>query len=1100
MASPEPIAKVIQETLDSRRKSLGRKDNNPYTPKSESSKDKYFKEMLRTPYLYMLSTTDIQETRRNSAKIKAAMEKREAALSADEKTHLIQKEDLEGNEDRSYLNEGWVTYTYDEDDKETVTVKGPILLSNTELSEEVGKTIKFGYGAYKPRGKKNRPYRPNAGVKGLTSEYISSAQQAFQRKVTVTWTCFTLEDLDVLQERFMTMGRKVYVEWGWAKDGLMPTPIFLEERTDGTYKVKEDVVKDKKIYNDEGNLTDIQSAAKLLKKEVLKAGEGEFDALIGYIEGFEFSQREDGGFDCTTNLTINGGNVFKSKPDPKKDPVPGEKIKPDMVSSKGGFIDAISRLPRILNHYLETSKTYPQKEKTIYEDYTTAESFESTTEEKNWWGKTFTGGHWDEDNAKRRTTSVQGLSTKTSQYRYNQNAIVKVDKTKFWEDFTKSGAFAGDEEGIDKQLKNIQRKGGFGKMRGDPRIEVYPHTSWVRYGWFEDNILNRFFSIVEEEGNFRDQIRSVKKYSEEEEKELEMRKAYYRERRTEKERKELIAAVSLNTFPVGIVAAASAKKLYGEQVWTHKTLSKIVADKKSSICTNHTAFKTPNINNFIFPGRFDLKGKGYNTRGLFGDDYLKKNPHQAGLKDEKYHTGQIEFEKGEEHATAKAYQDYLSSEENRTESDNPEDIKELQELLRQFRISGEDLDMNETAIVPYLELKLLESVVKEIAGPVDENTGEPIPPSRPFTTSKGDGFIRNIFINVDKLTKIFETPADSLGANFNLLRQTLIQETGGMIDIKAKQLDDGNIILEDTKNTKEDDSVLADLQSKTSPDGIYEFPVHTHDSFVDSQDISSDMGSKMQQIMMSKQFASQGIKDENGNLIAQAIFDGVLEKEKLVEGSTDNTKEVKPITRPATPYDLQFSESDEGWETYGQLDGDEDLPMDKGQGQTHSPPKTDEEKYSSTTNYEGNPDADAEQMGVIFEGIDTDYTIDGKLKQNQLKQMMTDLQVPPADVTEKKNEEGETEQWKIVPTTEETWGLLFITNTITMNGIAGIKPGDLWTTSYLPKKFRNNAHFWTTNVSQTIDSSGWKTSITGRVNMNLKKIGVVKDDGVVKDE
>ena len=72
--------------------------------------------------------------------------------------------------------------------------------------------------------------------------------------------------------------------------------------------------------------------------------------------------------------------------------------------------------------------------------------------------------------------------------------------------------------------------------------------------------------------------------------------------------------------------------------------------------------------------------------------------------------------------------------------------------------------------------------------------------------------------------------------------------------------------------------------------------------------------------------------------------------------------------------------------------------------------------------------------------------------------------------------------------TEQMFGLLFITNSITISGIAGIKPGMVWTTSYLPKKFKENAHFWTTAVSQTIDSSGWKTSITGRVLRKYVKV------------
>ena len=75
-------------------------------------------------------------------------------------------------------------------------------------------------------------------------------------------------------------------------------------------------------------------------------------------------------------------------------------------------------------------------------------------------------------------------------------------------------------------------------------------------------------------------------------------------------------------------------------------------------------------------------------------------------------------------------------------------------------------------------------------------------------------------------------------------------------------------------------------------DGIYEFPVNTNDSFVESQEISSDMGSSLQQMMMSKQFASQAIKDNKGNVIAQAMVDGIIGESKIIKVGDDDIDEV----------------------------------------------------------------------------------------------------------------------------------------------------------------------------------------------------------------
>jgi len=1043
----------------------------------------------------MLSTKNIQEKNHNKDKIKEAMETagRKAYTEADMGINKVPVEEGSDNYEKKYDT---MDYSYL---KNSNYDSGPILLSNTELSEEVGKNIKFGFDAYQARGE--RKYRPNAGVKGLSSEYLSSGQQAFTRKVTVNWTCFTLEDLDVLQERFMTLGRKVYVEWGWASDKLMPTPIFLKETVDkdGNYELNEDVINDKKIFavdpdTKKEKLVEIKSAAKLLKEQILEKGKGNFDAIIGYVEGFEFSQREDGGFDCTTNLAVNGGNIFKTKPDqPDGDKESsgekGELSVEALEDTKKGFVSTVQDLPKILEHYLKNSMNLPMQTENIYEDYTTAESFESTTEEKNWAGKMFTGGSWypwnkeSEGGDYKRTTTVKGLSTRQSDYIYNENTIIKRDQVKHWENFEKSGRYAGGEDGVDKQLEKIQKKGGFGKMRGETKIEIAPDECWVRYGWFEDNILNKYFALIEGKENTVSGIRSISDTL------IGIPKEVTKTDRTFNRKVATMAAIAtlpagavMSVTGIGTVAAAGLTTTVYATAGTLGGIKKSygIHNRVSNTCLNNKAFKTRDINNFIFPGQFDLESKGYDASLLGEQGQTRFESNQSAS-----------LARGEEYNFQKDYEEYIN-ELGDNAPDETLDADQLAKELKKFKIGQDDLDMNETGIVPYLELDRLDKVVKEIAG------------TRPFAvpgghsennTKKGSGLIRNIFINVHKLISIFETPAATIEQNIELLSRTLQQETNGMIDLKIELDDEGKAQLKSLAPTPEDDLATIALQEADSPYGIYEFPVHTNDSFVESQEIASDMGSNMVQIMMSKQYASEAIKDKSGNIIAQAIADGIAGNVNLESADGKNEDVIdEPEDDTGTPHTKSLITGMESWKNFGQKDGDEDLPLEKGSGATTEVPPDPDAPPKKTAEGVATAEADAEQSNAIFKSLNTEYTIEGRLKKEFEDTMFTEMDRPTPDKsaikvtkTDEKGNKTET-KYKVVPVTNESFGLLFITNTVSIPGIAGIKPGDAWTTSYLPKKFKNNAHFWTTNVSQTIDSSGWKTTLTGRANMQLKEV------------
>ena len=72
---------------------------------------------------------------------------------------------------------------------------------------------------------------------------------------------------------------------------------------------------------------------------------------------------------------------------------------------------------------------------------------------------------------------------------------------------------------------------------------------------------------------------------------------------------------------------------------------------------------------------------------------------------------------------------------------------------------------------------------------------------------------------------------------------------------------------------------------------------------------------------------------------------------------------------------------------------------------------------------------------------------------------------------------------------QDEYALIYLTNTLTIDGIAGIYPSNTFITDYLPARMDNshsynknlNPHFVIQNVQQEIDTSGWRTTLTGRL-------------------
>lgn len=147
--------------------------------------------------------------------------------------------------------------------------------------------------------------RPMPGVKSINVEF-KGGLRAF-RDATVNWTCWDWKELMELTPHFLAHGKTVMLQWGWVYDenSIKNIPNFITTDTSGGGSGIS--------FIDESAYTDY--------KNVVIDGKGDFDLMVGIVKNFEYTTREDGGFDCTTTLTNIGVNIMDN-PEPNQDSLP----------------------------------------------------------------------------------------------------------------------------------------------------------------------------------------------------------------------------------------------------------------------------------------------------------------------------------------------------------------------------------------------------------------------------------------------------------------------------------------------------------------------------------------------------------------------------------------------------------------------------------------------------------------------------------------------------------------------------------------------------------------------------------------------------------
>ena len=128
-------------------------------------------------------------------------------------------------------------------------------------------------------------------------------------------------------------------------------------------------------------------------------------------------------------------------------------------------------------------------------------------------------------------------------------------------------------------------------------------------------------------------------------------------------------------------------------------------------------------------------------------------------------------------------------------------------------------------------------------------------------------------------------------------------------------------------------------------------------------------------------------------------------------------------------------------------------------------------KQKETENKE--TEKDLESAKKIFDESPIPYDINGKLKSQYFDSMANATQTDNQNPNE--NQEGKP-KIKV-----SQYGLVGLTTTLTLTGIAGIYPTNAFTTSYLPSLFKQENIFWIFNTTQNCSAETWTTQIEGRL-------------------
>jgi hypothetical protein len=348
---------------------------------------------------------------------------------------------------------------------------------NSTVSEDGKTNFK---GLYNPNGK--IPYRPLAGIKDIDVGYKGGGMKlGATREAKITWSCWSFEDLERLQRHFLKEGKSVLLEWGWTGLGILkedPLLNIFKYTDDGKIRFKEKLGLEESQDLNQKILQHIQNQ------------KGHYDALFGLVTNYTWSIRDDGGFDCQTSLIAPGVTMLQK------------------TVQKTSRAKTFSRLPMLPGIKTDAGEE-PEKYEIDSETGAEVDPQTETTEWKSW-------------NKKKDSISEGNLQAIKDQgmvelapyvtFREYMSDFPEQIKSNY-RSFKKYSCFESetiafpkprierDSESGDKPPVDVEEV-SFGKKSDGSSL-------WVTWGWFEDNVLSRFFGSIAKDSKVIGEFRSI---------------------------------------------------------------------------------------------------------------------------------------------------------------------------------------------------------------------------------------------------------------------------------------------------------------------------------------------------------------------------------------------------------------------------------------------------------------------------------------------------------------------------------------------------------------------------------------------------------------
>jgi len=125
-------------------------------------------------------------------------------------------------------------------------------------------------------------------IPGITSMNVSTkSEDGSLREATVEFICHNRRQLEILEALYMRPGYPILLQWGWTS--------YIDnnlQSKNSTYEIPEE------FYDKNSNFKIINDIIRERKEE----SGGNYDGFLGYCKNFSFKVREDGGYNCTTEI------------------------------------------------------------------------------------------------------------------------------------------------------------------------------------------------------------------------------------------------------------------------------------------------------------------------------------------------------------------------------------------------------------------------------------------------------------------------------------------------------------------------------------------------------------------------------------------------------------------------------------------------------------------------------------------------------------------------------------------------------------------------------------------------------------------------------